>query len=212
MVIEKGGLTARLRPPIVDIDPLMVLLVHGWTGDEQSMGVFARSMPKNCWLVAPRAPFATEDGGYSWVESPHSLDVPFEEFVLSANRLVEWVDRLDEIPVSVRQQFHLVGFSQGAALCYTLALTYPHRTTRLAGLSGFMPSGAEKAAAGQPLQGKPCLVAHGIEDQRVPIPLAREAVRVLEMAGASVHYCEDRVGHKISAACFKRLQTFLNPS
>jgi len=168
MVIEKGGLTARLRPPIVDIDPLMVLLVHGWTGDEQSMGVFARSMPKNCWLVAPRAPFATEDGGYSWVESPHSLDVPFEEFVLSANRLVEWVDRLDEIPVSVRQQFHLVGFSQGAALCYTLALTYPHRTTRLADYPGSCHPVLKKPLQDNPFKGNPAWLPMGLKINAFP--------------------------------------------
>jgi len=167
-------------------------------------------MPKNCWLLAPRAPYASEEGGYSWVESARSLDVPFEEYIKSARRVVEWIDQLDELPSHVRQKAHLVGFSQGAAVCYALALTHPHRIGRLAGLSGFMPSGAEMTAADRPLQGKTCLIAHGTLDQRVPISRAREAVRVLETAGAVVHYCEDKVGHKISASCFKRLQTFLD--
>jgi phospholipase/carboxylesterase len=175
------------------------------------MFVFARSLPRNCWLVSPRAPFRSPNGGFSWVDSPRSLDVPFDEFQTSAQRLVEWLDQLEEIPPELRNQVHLVGFSQGAAMCCTIALTYPQRLIRLAGLSGFMPQGADKAAAGRPLQGKACLVSHGTTDDLVPVELAREAVRVLEMAGAAVQYCEDSVGHKLSAACFKRLQGFFAP-
>src|SRR5512143_3327901 len=42
------------------------LMLHGWTGDENSMWVFASRLPENCWLVAPRAPYLSPLGGFSW--------------------------------------------------------------------------------------------------------------------------------------------------
>ena len=42
----------------------------------------------------------------------------------------------------------------------------------------------------------------------VDIELGRQAVRVLESAGASVDVCEDAVGHKVSASCMRRLESF----
>src|SRR5512135_2470515 len=48
--------------------PRLLLLIHGLTGDENSMWVFARDLPASYWIVAPRAPYAAqmEQGGYSW--------------------------------------------------------------------------------------------------------------------------------------------------
>jgi predicted esterase len=44
----------------------------------------------------------------------------------------------------------------------------------------------------------------------VPIALGRRAVEILELAGASVTYCEDEVGHKLSASCFRGLEAFFS--
>jgi len=47
-------------------------------------------------------------------------------------------------------------------------------------------------------------VAHGTQDQLVPIDRARTSIELLEQAGAQVTYCEDEVGHKLSAnACVR---------
>ena len=51
-------------------------------------------------------------------------------------------------------QIRLVGFSQGAALGYGLALAYPQRVQAFAGLSGFAPGGVEPLVKAQPLAGK----------------------------------------------------------
>jgi predicted esterase len=51
-------------------------------------------------------------------------------------------------------------------------------------------------------------VAHGTRDELVPIERGRHTVQTLEQAGAQVTYCEDDVGHKLSAACFRALEAF----
>jgi predicted esterase len=48
----------------------ILLLIHGWTGDENSMWVFVRNLAPTYWIVAPRAPYATHPavtpGGIRW--------------------------------------------------------------------------------------------------------------------------------------------------
>jgi phospholipase/carboxylesterase len=105
-------------------------------------------------------------------------------------------------------QIHLMGFSQGAALGYAYTFLQPDRVTSLAGLSGFLPEGVESLAGDRPLEGKPIFVAHGTLDEMVPVERSRQAVEVLERAGAKVIYCEDDVGHKLSAGCFRGLDGF----
>ena len=42
----------------------------------------------------------------------------------------------------------------------------------------------------------------------MPVYRARESVNLFQKVGALVTYCEDDVGHKLSANCFRGLQTF----
>ncbi len=44
----------------------VLLLLHGWTGDENSMEIFTNGLPANYWLAAPRGIYASNLGGYSW--------------------------------------------------------------------------------------------------------------------------------------------------
>jgi phospholipase/carboxylesterase len=51
-------------------------------------------------------------------------------------------------------------------------------------------------------------IAHGTTDNLVPVEMARESANLLKQAGANVTYCEEEVGHKLSAPCFRGLEAF----
>jgi phospholipase/carboxylesterase len=190
----------------------LLLLLHGYTGDENSMWIFARDLPSQYWIIAPRAPHVSEQGGYSWrpllsgtFGRPH-----LEELLPAAEALVRLVDAYSA-PVSLDagRSIDVMGFSQGAAMCNVLAFLYPHRIRKAGILAGFVPHGLEEYAAKRPLQGKPFFIAHGTKDSMVPIDRARASMALLEQAGAQVTYCEDDVGHKVSVTCLRALKDFL---
>jgi phospholipase/carboxylesterase len=188
------------------------VLVHGWTGDENSMWVFARSLRPDYWIIAPRAPFTTEPEGYSWRQEQaggHSWP-SLEELQPGVAALLEMIDAYAAEQQLDAAEFDLMGFSQGAALVLATALLHPGRIGRAAVLAGFIPEGAQSLAEQHPFHGKPFFVAHGTQDPRVPIDFARSAVKVLQKAGAHVTYCEDDVGHKLSLNCLHGLQTFFS--
>jgi len=192
--------------------PRLMLLIHGHTGDENSMWVFGRDLPSPYWIVAPRAPYITEPGGYSWRPSQfeNMNQLSLDLLRSSAEALIQLVD---EYSASVKidgQVFDVMGFSQGGAMSGLLAMLYPQRIRKVGILAGFVPNGLDGLVSQRPLEGKPFFVAHGTKDETVPIDRARASIRILEQAGANVTYCEDQVGHKVSATCLRSLKIFFS--
>ncbi len=191
--LPESGAASRL--------PVMVT-VHGWLGNEHVMAIFERALPPGVAVVSPRGP-VIDDGGFGWftdrtagTDFPHGLEA-----------LHEFVRRLPEAyPVDPTRIF-LMGFSQGAAMCYGLMLKEPKLVAGVAALAGFLPPPAE-AEPGR-LAGKPVFIAHGTEDERVPVAEARQARDVLASAGAEVTYREYPTGHKMNAQGMRDLKHWL---
>jgi phospholipase/carboxylesterase len=202
--------TLRVRPSKSENQRLLVM-IHGWTGDENSMWVFTRGFSSGYWIVAPRAPYPAESKGFSWRPlQPGTWGRPsFEQLLPTAEALIRLID---EYAASVKldaSQFDLMGFSQGAAMVNMLGMLHPDRVRKMAVLAGFVPLGMDDYVAKKSLSGKNIFVAHGTEDEMVKIERARESIGLLEQAGAQVTYCEDEVGHKLSANCLRALESYL---
>ncbi len=201
--------TVRIRAS-TQVPARLLLLVHGWTGDENSMWVFVHNFPPNRWIIAPRAPYATKPSGYSWRPLPaEDHDRPtLDNLKPAVDALMSFVDSYAADNRLDAAQFDALGFSQGAALVAAMALLHPDRMNRVGLLAGFVPPGAEALAGEHSLEGKPMFVAHGALDDRVDIAYARRSVQILRQAGADVTYCEDEVGHKLSVKCLHMLEAF----
>jgi phospholipase/carboxylesterase len=209
-LIEFNGWTLRTRVSDSAAAKLLVL-IHGWTGDENSMWVFTRRLSPHYWMIAPRAPHKAESSGYSWrPPQPETFGRPSLEMLKpSAEALIQLID---EYAASVKldaRQFDVMGFSQGAAMVNLLGMLYPHRVRKMGVLAGFVPYGMDEIIEGKPLAGKHVFVAHGTQDELVTIDRARVSIELLEKAGAKITYCEDEVGHKLSSNCLRALESYL---
>lgn len=206
-IIKDGDWILRKRMPEGDGPYKLLLLLHGWTGNEDSMWIFIPRLPKSYLLISPRGIFITPLGGYGWQDNTVKGWPKAADFQTSIDALLDMVNSLDFPGINV-DRFDLMGFSQGAALAYVMSLVYPERIDKLAGLSGFLPEGLENEIGAEPLQGKKVFVAHGRMDEMVPIGRARRVVKVMKNAGAEVLYCEEDVGHKLSSGCFRGLDEY----
>ncbi len=188
-----GGLTYRLKEGSAAGSPIVML--HGLTGDESVMWTFQSALPSDRTIAAPRAPFESPLGGYSWVED---LSSGVRDYGPSSRALAGLVDELGQgRPI-------LVGFSQGAGLAFAACALRAVDPVAIVALSGFLPP-LDLAA----MHGRPIYWAHGLRDERVPIERARGDVARLRSAGASVELCESDVGHKVSVDCLRGLRTWL---
>ena len=215
--IEFNGWTMRYRSAETS-HPRLLVMIHGLTGDENSMWVFARRFSPNYWIIAPRAPHPANPQGFSWRANPLSIDEAranqtnrpkLDALKESAEGLIRLIE---EYAASVKVEagiFDAVGFSQGAAMVNVLGMLYPNRVRKMGILAGFAPHGLDEYASQRVLAGKQVFVAHGTQDDMVPIERARESMKLLEQAGASITYCEDEVGHKLSSNCLRALEQYL---
>lgn len=204
----------------------VLLLLHGWTGDESVMWIFASRLPSKYLIVSPRGLHKSPLGGYAWHAHRSNRWPSVEDFRPAVETLVDHLqtgnglqdalvngmkDSASLKEILARADFSkvsLVGFSQGAALAYTYALLHPERVHLLGGLAGFMPERVEDLVIKQPLEGKKVFITHGTEDEIVPVEKARQSVELMERAGSKVTYCEQQAGHKLSASCFRALEVF----
>jgi phospholipase/carboxylesterase len=192
--------------------PHLLVLLHGWTGDENSMWIFTRGLSPDYWMMAPRGPHAADPSGFSWRPLQLStFGMPSLETLLPAAEGL--IKLIDEYSASVKLdalQFDLMGFSQGAAMTNLMGILYPHRIRKMGVLAGFVPAGLDQLIQQKPLAGKKVFVAHGTQDQMIPIDRARASMDLLEQAGAQIIYCEDEVGHKLSTNCLRALESYLS--
>jgi phospholipase/carboxylesterase len=200
-----------IQQPKDQIAKRVIFLIHGWTGDERSMWVFASRLPEDALLIAPRAPFPSVHenyAGYSWVKERSAELSTFEDFAEGRARFTQLLALLSKEREENFSHFSMIGFSQGAALSYSFALQSPAKIEKLAALAGFLPKGSEGLAKEQPLQGKEVFIAHGSRDETVPVESAHEARDTMTLAGADLRYCEADIGHKLAAECFRGLEEF----
>ncbi len=207
-LVEFEGWTLRVLP--AKNPKRLMLLIHGYTGDENSMWVFAQGLPSHYWMVAPRAPHPADAGGFTW-RPLHRLDFSqpsLDQLRPPAEALIRLVDAYQASTGIDASVFDVMGFSQGAVMCNVLSFLFPERIRKAGILAGFVPSGLEELTPQRPLDGKPFFVTHGTKDDTVTIDRARDSIRLLEEAGAQLTYCEDKVGHKVGARCLAALKNF----
>lgn len=206
----QDGWTFRIQPPQGPHPSGLLVLLHGWTGDENVMWIFARRLPRRFWIIAPRGPILTPDGGYGWLPVNQGTRSTMQDFLPAVESLLQRVEGWATQNQVDSTRFNLMGFSQGAALAYALAFCFPDRVQAAAALAGFLPEGWDKLDSRFSLAHKPFYIAHGSLDTTIPVIQARQAAAALEGLGAKVTYCEDEVGHKLSAGCLHGLESFFN--
>ncbi len=158
-LISFGNWTLRIRESSRPSSRLL-LMIHGFTGDENSMWVFGRDMPEQYWIVAPRALYPGQPGGFSWRPPQYeNLDqLSLDQLSNSVEALIHLVDEYSASVSLDAGSFDVMGFSQGGAMSSVLAFLYPQHVHKVGILAGFVPSGLENLVLQRPLEGKPFFV------------------------------------------------------
>ena len=177
--------------------PVLVLL-HGRGANEEDLLGLVPYLDPRLLCVAVRAPFFYPYGGFTWYDL-HDIGSPNrEQFEESYNRLLEFLDDVQRYyPVDPNQTF-LLGFSMGAVIAYSLALTVPAKIKGLVAHSGYVPEHLSPAFQWKSLANTSCFVAHGVYDPVIPIEFGRKAKQLFSKNGVTLEYREYPIQHQIS--------------
>ncbi|MGB7095613.1 MAG: hypothetical protein WBD62_13295, partial [Anaerolineales bacterium] len=118
-IIKIDDWVVRQRIPEVPGPHRLILLLHGWTGDENSMWIFTPRLPRNYLILSPRGITRTPLGGFGWENTGVTGWPSAQDFQDAIGSLFELVASF-KYPELRSDQFDVMGFSQGAALAYTM--------------------------------------------------------------------------------------------
>ncbi len=193
-----------------------VLALHGWGASAHDLIGLAPILNRGEALVlSPQGPVGIRipDGpvGYGWYPLGEGGPGSPEEITRASELVLAFLDAAQEhYPIDPRK-IVLLGFSQGGALAFDLALRAPSRFAGLAGLSCWLPEHlAEQIQPESAHQSLPVLVVHGTEDPMVPVDRARESRQQLTRLGVALTYREYEMGHEISAEALRDIVTWLD--
>ena len=153
-----------------------LLLLHGRGTDESDLLPLASELDGRLFTVSARAPFRFPGGGYMW----YNLDqqgVGFPDpgdLTRSLDLLRLFLSEIVEAYPIDPERLYVAGFSMGAAMSASLALTEPDRVAGAMVLSGYLPLHAGLAFRPQDAANHPVFVAHGTQDQVIPVSFGRQ--------------------------------------
>lgn len=201
------GLVHRVQQPDMAGPCAAVVMLHGRFGNEDVMWLFAQTVPTDWLMLAPRG--LHEDGeGYSWHPRLPDEWPCLYELDHAVTAVTHFIHALPRQYNADPRRIYLMGFSQGAAVAYALALKYPRLVRGIAGLVGFVPEACDTAVQLQSLDNLPIFVAVGRKDPLIPYQRAQRGAQTLRQAGANLAYHEYDTGHKLSARGMKDLQAW----
>lgn len=166
-------------------------------------------------FVFPHAPSrpVTVNGGVSMPSWYDIIDIQIDRHVdteqlrQSAAATRDLIERERERGIP-SENIVLAGFSQGGAVAYETALSYPHRLAGLLALSTYLPTGdsVAKAEANQQL---PILIQHGTQDPVVPESLGRKSSEQLQAWGYPAEYETFPMPHAVCPPQIQRIGQWL---
>ncbi len=206
--VATSGLIHRVLEPEGPGSYKTVVMLHGRSGNEDVMWIFAKTIPPGWLLVAPRGIKPDPAGGYDW--RPRSQDEwpTLSQFDQAVDAVTRFIHALPRLYNANPEEIYLMGFSQGAATAYAAALRHPGLVQGIAGLVGFMPIACDAALEGSPLNDLPIFMAVGKRDPLIPIERAAGCAQTLYVANSRLEYREYDAGHKLNAAGLRDLQTW----
>jgi len=205
-----------IREPKVKLDknPLLLLL-HGYGSNEDDLFGFAAQLPDEYLIISARAPYSL-DGGYGNAWYAINFDADMNKFTdnvqaaESRDLIATFIDEvIAEYPIDA-DNVTLLGFSQGAILSYSVALSYPEKVNRVLALSGYLNVDIIKDINKDAVTNLSFFISHGSVDQVVPVEWARKAPDYLQNLGLNVEYHEYPVGHGVAPQNFHDLLSWLN--
>lgn len=196
-----------------DKNPL-ILLLHGYGSNEEDLFSFAAELPEDYYIISAQAPYQVPPYGYAWYAI--NFDENMNKFsddnqaIESRDLIVKFIDELIATYPIDATKVNLVGFSQGAILSYSIALSYPEKVKAIVALSGyFNPEIIKDGYETRSYGALKVFASHGTVDQVIPIEWARKTPNILTSLNIANVYKEYPVGHGVHPNNFYDFKVFL---
>ncbi len=210
---ERKGMTTKSALALVHLSqsprrlsgdpPPLLLLLHGYGSNEADLFGLAPYLDPRFLILSARAPYTITHGSYAWFElgwTSTGITIDARQAEASRKLVSEFIGAAVRAYRADPARVYLCGFSQGAMLTASVALTQPELVAGAVLMSGRVPDELRPSLApAARLAGKPLLVVHGLYDQVLPIANGRASRAMLELLPVNLTYREYPMAHEVSA-------------
>jgi len=205
-------LTQQPRQRSENPPPLLILL-HGYGSNEADLFGLAPYLDPRFLIVSARAPYKLMHGSYAWFEidwTANGMTIDPAQADASRKLVTEFIGAATGAYGADPSRIYLCGFSQGAILSSSVALTTPELVAGTVLMSGRVPDELKSLIApAARLANKPFLVVHGVYDTVLPIQNGRASRAILEKLPIELTYREYPMAHEVSAESLADVTTWL---
>ncbi len=203
-----------VRQPIIEAGtPPLLLLLHGIGSNEHDLYGLAPFLDKRFLIISVRAPNTLGPGSYAWFEADFTPQGPVinpEQAEASRKTLITFLKEAITAYDADPKQVYLMGFSQGAIMSASVALTQPELVAGAVLMSGrILPEIRPLIASSEELSGFPFLVVHGTVDMVLPITHGRASRELLSSLPVDLTYHEYPMGHEVNQESLSDVTTWL---
>jgi phospholipase/carboxylesterase len=203
---EALSLSHLFQPPRQPTDgpPPLLILLHGYGSNERDLVGLAPYLDPRFQLVSARAPHTLVQDGYAWFELgwtvANDIIINFQQAEQSRALLLGFIAEALAAYGGDPARVYLLGFSQGAIMSASVALTEPEVIAGSVLMSGrILEEIRPQIAPAERLASKPFLVVHGTADTVLPIRNGRASRDILASLPVALTYQEYAMGHEVSA-------------
>ncbi len=203
-----------VRQPLPDEShPPLLLLLHGVGSNEHDLFGLAPMLDPRFVVVSLRAPITLAPGSYAWFHvefTPQGSLINPAEAEQSRQILIETIQQAAATFGANPQRVYLMGFSQGAIMSASVALTRPDLVAGAVLMSGrILPEIQPRMVEPEQLAGLPILAVHGTADTVLPIHNGRASRDLLSKLPVKLTYNEYAMGHEVTPQSLRDVQAWL---
>lgn len=185
-----------------------LFVMHGIGSNEQNMLSLVEGLEESFYIFSIRG-HLTQGPGFAFFTiegygKPHR-----EVFDDGINRLKNFVDYASEKYPLDLSNLYLLGFSQGAILSMTLALTLGNKIKGIVALSGYIPMFVKEEYTINPGHNLSAFISHGEYDQVLPFEWGKENVEYFTKLGIPVTFKTYPEGHSVSLTNFQDFRAWI---
>jgi phospholipase/carboxylesterase len=186
--------------------PPVLIILHGYGADEFDLLPIASQLDPSFLAISIQAPIELDWGGCAWyhLEQTSTGFHPDDKSREQSEELL-----VKDLPLIIAKeggdpnQVYLMGFSQGAAMCYSVIGHYDFSKLGLIIraviiMSGYIPGDTKEPLRKKNLSQIPFFLSHGNVDDLIPPIAMYQAKAILKEAGAKTFAKEYETGHGLT--------------
>lgn len=203
----------KIREPLVTSENApAIILLHGVGSNEEDLFRLAENFPELAYIISARAPLQFSPTAFGWYEVDFSTGKPVYDKAQAAQSkelITQFIDQLLAKYDIAQDKVYLVGFSQGAIMSYSVAISHPEKVAGIAALSGRMLEEDQALLNEMESLDVKVFIAHSESDNVLPYPHAEKANELLQNKGQNLFFHVHNAGHGIDASTVESLVSWL---